>query len=339
MSAMNSQRAIRVGVIGTGIMGARHAQIYAQLPEAQLMGVFDLDRARAASVTEQFGGQPFATMGELFSAVDAVSIVSPTSTHEDIALLALDHGVHVLVEKPMTATYAGARRLAERVPQADKIVQVGHVERFNPVVQELRRQITGRRVITATMRRLSPFDRRSLDSTVIQDLMIHDIDLMLDFFGDRLECLYATGGMRRTRKIDYASAHFTATSGPQITLIASRIAASRHREIEVVTEDAHIVADLLGHTITIARYAPSHLHSDGTTESRRHTSTEELVVPVGESLRSELLHFLTCIREQHQPLVDATTGMQIVACAATIEALVEAQITPLAAEETLVASA
>jgi predicted dehydrogenase len=339
---MNSQPTIRVGVIGTGIMGARHAQIYAQLPHAHLLGVFDPDHARAASIATQFGGQAFPTVEDLLGAVDAVSIVSPTSTHEDVILLALNHDVHVLVEKPMTATYAGAQRIAEQVLQTDKIVQVGHVERFNPVVQELRRQIAGHKVIAATMRRLSPFDRRSLDSTVIQDLMIHDIDLMLDFFGNQLECQYATGGIRRSSKIDYASAHYAAADGPQITLVASRIADSRHREIEVITEDAHIIADLLNRTIVITRYAATHLHSHSSTsilESRRHTVTEEVVVPVGESLRSELAHFLACIREQRRPLVDVEAGMRTMACAATIGALVEAQITPLATDESLVASA
>jgi predicted dehydrogenase len=329
---MDSQPPVRVGVIGTGIMGERHASTYDRLPDAALVGVFDLDQARAEAVAAQYGCRAFATRTDLLREVDAVSVASPTSTHEDTAALVLEHGVHLLIEKPMTATFAGAQRIAEcAAAHPASVVMVGHVERFNPVVQALRRLLSGKHAVSVTMRRLSPFDYRCLDSTVIQDLMIHDIDLALDMFGNTLTCLYATGGLRRSQKLDYASAHFVGLAGPQVTLIASRVADRKLRMIEVLTEDAHIVADLLTRTLVVTHPAPG--------GSQQPSCTEYVEVAAGESLRSELEHFLDCARGRSQPPVDAIGGARVLECATMIETLVEGQLAPTSVEDALIASA
>ncbi|MGH9174853.1 MAG: Gfo/Idh/MocA family oxidoreductase, partial [Vicinamibacterales bacterium] len=175
---MTVQFPIRVGVIGTGVMGERHARIYSDLEGCELVGVYDPDLERATAVAQRHGGTAFQLLEHLFAEVDAVSIVSPTSTHAAVAHRALDFGRHILIEKPMTATVGEARLLAERVRRSEQIVVVGHIERFNPVVQKLRSVIANDRPRRVRLRRIAPFDNRCLDSDVISDLMIHDIDLV-----------------------------------------------------------------------------------------------------------------------------------------------------------------
>lgn len=317
---MRSSVQIRAGVIGAGIMGARHARAYTQLSEVNFVGVYDPDRERASDTVLRNGGQVFHCLDGLLGAVDAVSIACPTSQHSETAIAALDRGVHVLIEKPMTASVQEAQKVLERSSRAPStVVLVGHIERFNPTIAELRRRLVGQRVQSATLRRMSTFEQRSLDSDVIQDLMIHDIDLALDMFGDHVSQIDGLGMSVKTDKLDQAIGQWWIDTSLTVTLIASRVAGRKVRSIEVRTDNAWIVADLLARTVMMSRLSMSDQNGAAWPLPDVSQSEPEVVsLPACEPLRFELQHFVDCIMGRDRPVVDVVTGFRAIAYASAI---------------------
>jgi predicted dehydrogenase len=311
---------VRVGVIGAGVMGARHARTYAHLDEAKLVGIFDPDIARASDVVQRNGGKVFHSLEDLFNAVDAVSIVCPTSQHAEVAIAAIDHGLHVLIEKPMTASVHDAQRVIERCAHApNAVVLVGHIERFNPTIAELRDRLAGQRIRSVTLRRMSPFENRCLDSDVIQDLMIHDIDLALELFSDRVSQIDGVGSCIMSDKLDQVIGQLWMEDGVNVTLLASRVAARKARSIDVRTDNAWIVADLLTRTVSISRL--SILDQHGTSwplQQIEQCGPEFISIPASEPLRIELQHFIDCILGRDKPVVDVIAGFRAIAYATAI---------------------
>ena len=322
---MNDTQPVRIGVVGAGAMGERHARIYAQLHRAALLGVYDPDHGRAAGLATAHGVTAFASVQELFTSVDAVSIASPTSTHADVASLAIDYGLHMLIEKPLCATVHESQRLIERAAHHPEcVILVGHVERFNPTVTELRRVIKRRRVLAVTMRRMGERNGRCLDTDVVHDLMIHDIDLALDLFGDRVTTIDAVGSEVYSGKIDQAVAQLCMEDEATITLIASRAAERRVRTIEIRTDDAWIAADLIARSISVTPLSLRDEHGIVWPLSARDDARiQHLTPPLVEPLRAELEHFLTCVRGDAHPLVDIMSGFRALVYAHSISELVE----------------
>jgi predicted dehydrogenase len=311
---MMRQDAIRAGVIGVGTMGERHARLYAQSSAAELVGVYDADRARASAIAARWGTRAFDTAEQLLDAVQAISIASPTFTHAACATAALDRGINMLVEKPLADSLGAAREFAACASRRPEIVvQVGHIERFNPVVREVQRLVQGRRILSMTMRRFSLFDGRCLDSDVIQDLMVHDLDLAHAFCGNELELLGASGDRLMTARIDDATAHLRAWDGARLTLRASRVADRKVRALTVLTEDTWVDADLLNKSIIVA----SRVAGGG------KTITERRVVAEDEPLRREQEYLLDCVRRRRQSPIGVEAGVQTRAHAEAIAALID----------------
>lgn len=307
---------VRVGVIGAGVMGERHARVFAQHPDVRLVGVFDVDAENAIEVARAHGSNAFNTVADLLRAVDAVSIASPTSTHIDYALQAMDLGLHLLIEKPMAATLEESHLILEQASHhTESLVMVGHIERFNPTVIELRRLLAGQRIVSMTMRRMSPFHNRALDTDVIHDLMIHDIDLLLDLMGDQIDGIDAIGSPVRTPHLDQAMAQITMTNGTHVDLIASRVANRKVRALDIRTDDARIIADLLDKSIEIKPGS-----ADSTTVSNGHITN--ISVASTEPLRLELGHFIDCIMAGGQPKPDVTDGHRAMVYANCIQSLI-----------------
>lgn len=296
------ERPIRIGVVGAGVMGAHHARIYSELPGCELVGLFDPDMNRATELVKRSGGTAYRQLNDLLAEVDAISIVSPTSTHAAVAHRALEFNLHMLVEKPMTASVNEARQLAHQARNSQRVVLVGHVERFNPAVRELRQIIAGHRVRRVTLRRVAPFNNRCLDTDVISDLMIHDIDLVQSLFGTEIDHMEARGTAVRTEHIDQAVVELSLRGGPIVSLIASRVGDIHEREINVVLEGACILADLLHRTLSVTS-APA---PDGRSVTEQHN------VPPAEPLRLELQHFLNCIRGIETPLITHDDGLRAI---------------------------
>jgi predicted dehydrogenase len=258
----------------------------------------------------------------LLAEVDAISIVTTTPSHFKLAMTALERGVHVLVEKPMTETVEQGKQLVEAAEQYRRVLQVGHIERFNPVYTELKNVLTGMRLVAINVRRLSPFDISNTDVDVIRDLMIHDLDLIINLVGPDFENLNAWGRSISTSAIDHAVANFSFRDGPIVTLTASRVTEQKVRLIEVIAEGAYIEADLLSKSLMIHRRTfPQYVgHNAG--KYRQESVIERIHVPMVEPLMLEIRHFVECVRDGKPSGVSGQDGLLAIQLAQTIAELI-----------------
>jgi predicted dehydrogenase len=298
----------RVGVIGVGVMGERHVRVYSSLRGVDLIGLADCNRERGQAVATHYDTNYFDDYRQLLAEVDAVSIAATTPAHFELAGQALEQGVHVLVEKPITETVAQGQQLVARAQQLQKVLQVGHIERFNPAYIELKHVTEGMKLIAVDIRRLSPFDTSNTDVDVIRDLMIHDLDLVLDLIPTGVEGLSAWGRSINTHSIDHAVANLSFHQGPIATLFASRITEQKVRSINVIAEGAYIEADLLSKSLLIHRRTlPQFFDAD---KYRQESIIERIHVPMAEPLMLELSHFVDCVREGKPGRVTGQAGLQ-----------------------------
>jgi virulence factor len=240
--------------------------VYSSLRHVQVVGIADLDASRGQAVAAQYETRYFEDHRQLLDEIDAVSIATTTPAHFDLAMEALGQGVHMLIEKPLTETLEQGELLVDEAERRNLVLQVGHIERFNPAFMELKNVTEGMRLIAINVRRLSPFDLSNTDVDVIRDLMIHDLDLVADLVGTHLEGdlvadlvgthlegINAWGRSISTGAIDHAVANLSFRDGPIATLFASRITEQKVRMIEVIAEGAYIEADLLGKSVLVHR--------------------------------------------------------------------------------------
>lgn len=301
---------LRVGVIGVGTMGQRHCRVYSTMRDVQLVGVSDQNAALGCSVAENHGTTYYENWMQLLAKVDAVSIVTTTASHFYLAKAAIEQGVHVLVEKPLTATVEQGRELVALAQHHQVTLQVGHIERFNPTYIELKKIVNEIVPISVTMRRLSPFDLNKTDVDVIRDLMIHDLDLVTDLFGRDFDPPHVMGRAVSTVAIDHAVVSLSFHDGPVATLMASRVTQQKVRMIEVTADNAYIEADLLGKSLVIHRHLFSRYVDDPTASTYRQESIiERIHVPLLEPLVIELEHFVHCARHGLRSSVPGSDGL------------------------------
>jgi predicted dehydrogenase len=302
---------VKVAVVGVGHLGRHHARILSALPDVELVGVADVNGARAQEIASQYGTAAFTDWRELVGVADAVAIAAPTEAHTEIAAAFLDRRVHVLVEKPMTTTTAEADRLIALARQRGVTLAVGHTERFNPAVAFVKPLVRGPRFIE--VHRLGTFPERSLDIDVVFDLMIHDLDLMLDIVGDEVAALEAVGVPVLTPRIDIANVRLRFANGCIANLTASRISRDRVRKIRFFQRDAYVSIDYAAQEVEMFRLVPQ----DG-----RMPAIEGGKQPIEreEPLKLELADFVAAIRTARAPRV---TGEQGRAALALAERVVE----------------
>lgn len=315
---MNKQ--IRTGVIGVGNMGQHHARIYASLPGSTLVGVADTDTARARAIASRYDAQPFQDYQRLLDEVEAVSVAAPTTLHHQIGMTCLQRGVHVLMEKPLAASVAEAGVLAELAAPTDLILQVGHVERFNPTFAELANVLRDHQVLAIDARRLSPFATRAADVSVVYDLMVHDLDLILTLIDAPLHSVEATGNRIRSPQLDHVLALLTFETGQVASLSASKITQHKVRQLAITCAEAFVVADLLTRTVMIYRQsAADYFAQRDEVLYRQEGLIEQVYVPQIEPLYAEVQHFLSCVRQHRQPLVGSADAIRVMRVADTIE--------------------
>lgn len=301
---------VDVGVVGVGTMGENHARVYSELPGAHLVGIADADVERAEAVADDTGTTPYPTE-ELLDRVDAVSIAVPTEYHADLATRCIDAGVDVLVEKPFVTSIEEGREVIERANEADAVLQVGHIEQFNPAVTELTRIVDGVSPIAIDVRRLGPpnDDRRSLDENVVHDLMIHDLDIVRTLVSDDVSELNALC----TDDGQYANAQFQFESGTTATLTASRVTQQKVRDLAITAESCYIELDYLTQTIEIHRQSrPEYMEIGGNIGYHHEGITERPMVQSGEPLRFELESFVESVAERTAPRVTGEDGLRAV---------------------------
>lgn len=309
-------KTIRTGVVGVGHMGINHARIYSELPGNQLAAVYDTNTEAATAAARSFNCRVAATLEEFASLVDAATICTPTVTHHSTGMELLSKGKHLLIEKPIADTPDRARELAETAARCGCVLQVGHVERFNPVLHALEAQLQNPRFLEVT--RLSPYPNRSTDIGVVLDLMIHDIEIILHLVRSPLASLDAVGISVLGRGEDIANVRFRFENGCVANVTASRISQERVRKIRVFQENAYLSLDYKnqsGYLLRLAREDERASSGIGkliglatdskivTDFSGKRIVREPVEVEKGEPLKIELESFLKCAREGLKPKV------------------------------------
>jgi predicted dehydrogenase len=304
-------KTVRIGVIGVGGMGERHCRVCANLARVELIGVADPNQERGRLVADRYETAYFSDHQTLLPQVEAITIAASTPVHYALATECLQQGLHVMVEKPIAETIEQARQLVQMADERGLILQVGHIERFNPAFIELKHVTEDMTLIGINMRRLSPFDTSNTDVDVIRDLMIHDLDLVVDLVGLELEGITAWGRSIHTGAIDHSVANLSFKSGPIATLFASRITEQKVRAIEIIADGAYIEADLLNKTVLVHRRTlPQYLDNRHSTRYRQESVIERIHVPLSEPLMLELRHFADCVRHGHPSRMPGLDGLR-----------------------------
>jgi predicted dehydrogenase len=307
----------RVAVIGAGYLGRFHAQKYAALPQVELVGVADPDPAAREGVARELGCAAFASHRELLGRVDAVSVVTPTPLHHLIARDFLEAGAHVLVEKPISVTVEEARELVDTAARRGRVLQVGHLERFNPAIVAVEGLLDRPRFVESN--RLAPFKPRGTDVSVVLDLMIHDIDLIQTIVGAPVASIDAVGAPVFTDEIDIASARIRFDNGCVADATASRISMKSERKLRIFQADAYLSIDLQQKVLTQVRKGSGPPAGD-----MPRVEIEERSFEPGDALRDEILSFLACIAHGRRPVVSGEDGMRALETAIRIGELLGA---------------
>jgi len=307
---VNSDK-LRVGVIGVGSLGQWHARIYSELENTELVGVYDASAERAAEIAERYQTRPFDSMTALADMVDAVSIVVPTDRHFEVFNELLPYRVHMLVEKPIAASYEQALEMVTLAEKNDIIIQVGHVERFNPVMTFLEKNLSQARFIEAV--RLAPYPPpregappRGTEVSVVLDLMIHDLDIILQLAGAPVKSINATGVSVLSPTEDIANARIGFENGCVANVSASRISRKQLREIRVFQDESYLSLDYMNQAGILCRKAA--------------TGIESVAVPIekGEPLANELASFVDCVVNHDDPVVTGRHGTEALRLAVSI---------------------
>lgn len=306
---------VKTAVIGVGYLGRFHAQKYAALPDSELVAVVDADRLTAEKIANECSTAALDNYRRLFGGVEAVSIAVPTRYHYEIAKECLKKGIHVLLEKPMTATLAEADELIALARRGRLVLQVGHLERFNSAMMALRDVLNVPRFIES--HRLAPFNLRGTDISVVLDLMIHDIDIILSIVCSPVSEIRANGASVLTSDIDIANARIQFDSGCVANVTASRVSLKAQRKMRVFQQDAYISIDFQDKSLGIYRKGTREMFP-GIPE----IISEESYFDQSDAIKAEIKAFLKAIREGAEPSVSGEEGRQALAIALQIGRLV-----------------
>ncbi len=310
---------LRVGVIGVGSLGQHHARVYTELPGAVLVGVADADAARAREIASRHRVAAYADYRDLLPQIQAASVVVPTNLHFQVAVDCLRAGIHILVEKPMAADVAQAREMVALAAAKKSVLQVGHIERFNPAVRAAAGFVESPKFIEVT--RIAPYAARGTDVPVVLDLMIHDIDIILSFVGSPLERVSAIGFNLVSDQEDIANARLEFADGCVANVTASRISTKKERKIRFFQRNAYINIDYMKPEVKIYRLKGE---PKGALDLARMVDYREPRLDKIEPLKAELESFVRCVREGGEPLVSGRDGLRALEVAGRIlEAIAE----------------
>lgn len=307
---------LRAAVIGAGRLGSLHAAKYAGRDGVRLAYVVDVARDRAGIVAGKFGATPLTDYRVLAGKIELATVASPGSTHFEIASALLGAGIDVLLEKPMAATLAEARELAAIAAKSGCILQIGHLERFNPAVVQLHSLVKSPRFVEC--HRLAPFTERGADVDVILDLMVHDLDILCSIAPSPVVAIEALGVAVLTDRIDVANARIRFESGLIANLNASRVAPRRERKIRFFQPDAYISVDYEAHRIQIYRKSPP---PAGT--GYPQISAEQIDLGEADPLANEVGAFVESVRTRSAPKVTAQDGLRVMELSERIMAAME----------------
>jgi len=302
---------VRVGVVGVGSIGRHHARILAAAPDAEFVGLFDTDFDRAGRVAEEFGCTAWTSLEGLLGSVDAVTVAVPTPAHAEVGERCLAAGCDIMMEKPLAAGIDDADRLIAAAERAGKLLQVGHVERYNPAVEALLPRVDNPGFIE--IHRMGTFVERSLEVDVIADLMIHDIDIVHSLVDAEVTDVRAVGIPVLSNEIDIANARLELSSGCIVNMTASRVSMNRVRKVRIFQPRAYFSVDYSDQSVACYRLQDE----DG---GRASIAGDPVMVDKGEPLLAELRDFVACVRTRDAVRVDGRAGRRAMATALKIRA-------------------
>ena len=309
---------IRTAVIGVGYLGKFHAQKYASLDNSQLIAVCDTNQDVAKGIADEHGIEVYHDYHELPGKVDAVSIVVPTQKHYEVASFFLKNNIHVLLEKPITSTVEEAAELVALAETNNLVFQIGHLERFNPAIMALDDIL--KQPLFIESNRIAPFNPRGADVNVVLDLMIHDIDIILDFVASPVKHISANGLQVLSQDIDIANARIEFENGCVANVTSSRVSTKSERKMRLFQHDAYISIDFQDKKLAIHRKGSGEMYP-GISD----VNSEECTFEQGDALLSEISSFLDCIKNNKQPVVSGKAGMRALETAIEITRLLNAQ--------------
>lgn len=307
-----SERKIRVAVVGTGYLGRLHARILTEMPEAEVVGFVEPNDAIAAEVQQNLKLKRFGSVAEVAALIECAVVATPTIAHGEVAGELIEAGCDVMVEKPITATADEARRLIEHAAGKGRIIQVGHVERYNPAITAIADQLRDVRYVEAE--RLGVFVGRSLDIDVLLDLMIHDLNLVLSLLRQKVVDIRAVGVPVLTDKVDITNVRLELENGAVANLTASRVSQERVRKQRFFGSDVYISVDTKEQ------------------EVKGYRLVDRSIVPLAidvqkkEPLRAELEAFLACVRDRTQPVVTGQDGLEAVELATRVAEAIDRSV-------------
>ena len=311
---MDSAKKIKCGVAGVGYLGQHHARIYRALPTCDLLGIYDLNENRGAKIAKKNKCQSFRSLEELGESCEAISIAVPTDQHCSVALPLLQLGCHLLIEKPLCSGIEEAEKILGAAKEANTIVQVGHIEHFNPVMEFLEETVNDPKYITAD--RLAPFNIRGTEVGVVLDLMIHDIGVILELVKSPVEKVESIGVSVLSPTEDIANARILFKNGCVANINTSRVSRKKVREIRVFQPNTYLSLDFMNQKGHLLRKEGMNLKK------------ETIPIAKGEPLMLELASFINCVASYTEPKVDASLGKSALEIAILITEQIHEMATP-----------
>ncbi|MEM8673464.1 MAG: Gfo/Idh/MocA family oxidoreductase [Cyanobacteria bacterium P01_G01_bin.67] len=320
-NSKNQTRPLKMGVIGVGNMGQHHVRVLSLLKDIELIGVSDANLARGIEIASQYRTHFYENYEDLLPSVDAVCIAVPTKLHHEVGVRCLQAGVHVLIEKPIAASIAEAESLVNLAAETGCILQVGHIERFNPAFRELSKVIQTESILALEARRLSPYSNRANDVSVVLDLMIHDIDLLLELSASPVVKLTASGSASsNSGNLDYVTANLSFANGVVATLTASKVTHRKIRCLAAHCKNSLIETDFLANEILIHRHQQTNQSADQPHMLYKQDGiTEKVYTSNVEPIYAEIEHFVNCIRGGERPSVGGEQALKALRLGSLIE--------------------
>ena len=325
---MNTSNQVKVGVIGVGHLGQHHVKHFASLPNVDLQGIYDSDFTRAISIAKQYTTKAHKSIDDIISHSDAISIVTPTPQHAEVAEKCLLAGKHVFIEKPITKTVAEADHLLSLTTKNGTILQVGHIERLNPALLALKDFELKPKFIE--VQRLAPYTVRGTEVPVVLDLMIHDIDIILSLVNSPVKNIRASGVSIMTDSVDIANARLRFENGTVANLTSSRIAQNKVRKLKFFQRDMYVTIDFLLGLTEVYRAIDSNIKDPNAlitaplNQDGKHRSVvyEKPQVNNTDALRLELTNFIESIQGKSKPIVDGKAGRDALEVAINIQKMI-----------------
>ncbi len=323
------KKKVKIGVVGVGHLGQTHARLLRQIGNADLVGVYDIDESKSQNLSKELNTKAFDSLKNMLNEVEAVSVVTPTSVHHEIAVVLMESGKHCFIEKPVTSTVEEAEDICRLAKEKKVKVQVGHIERFNPAVLALANLKLDPMFIES--HRLAQFKPRALDVAVVLDLMVHDIDLILNFVKSTVMSIDASGVGVISETIDIANARIKFKNGTVANLTSSRISQRQMRKMRLFQRDAYISLDFADGIAEVYRATKTDmpmpsgisLGTIGIGDSVRAISYEQPQAPQVNSLKMELELFINSIIDDAPTAVSPEEGVEVLRVANTIVKQIE----------------